>query len=36
MVSEFLTEVDGWLRLKPAEIEQYPMVPVEAKVACRN
>jgi len=31
MVSEFLTEVDGHLKLKPTDIEQYPTVPVEAR-----
>jgi len=31
MVSEFLTEVDGRLKLKPTDIEQYPTVPVEAR-----
>src|SRR6266498_46436 len=30
MISEFLTEVNECLKLKPAEIEQYPTVPVEA------
>ncbi|RIA88737.1 hypothetical protein C1645_825920 [Glomus cerebriforme] len=31
MVSEFLTEVDRRLKLKPEEIEQHPTVPVEAR-----
>ena len=31
MVSEFLTEVDGYLKLKPEEIEQHSTVPVEAR-----
>ena len=31
MVSEFLTEVDGRLRLKPADIEKYPIVLIEAR-----
>ncbi|UZO25046.1 uncharacterized protein OCT59_017333 [Rhizophagus irregularis] len=31
MISEFLTEVDGRLKLKPENIEQYPNVPVEAR-----
>ena len=31
MVSEFLIEVNECLKLKPAEIEQYPTVPVEAR-----
>jgi hypothetical protein len=31
MVSKFLTEVDGRLRLKPADIEKYPMILVEAR-----
>jgi len=31
MVSEFLTEVDGRLKLKPTDIEQYPTIPAEAR-----
>ena len=31
MVSEFLTEVDGRLKLKLTDIEQYPTVPAEAR-----
>ncbi|CAB4474979.1 unnamed protein product [Rhizophagus irregularis] len=31
MVSEFLTEIDGRLKLKPTDIEQYPTVPAEAR-----
>ncbi len=30
MVSEFLTEIDGHLRLQPDDIEKYPNVPKEA------
>lgn len=31
MISKFLTEVDGRLKLKPENIEQYPNVPVETR-----
>src|SRR3954470_22348043 len=31
MVSEFLTEIDGRLRLQPTDIEKYPNIPKEAR-----
>jgi hypothetical protein len=31
MVSEFLTEVDGRLKLKPVNIENHPTIPIEAR-----
>jgi len=30
MVSKFLTEVNKRLKLKPTDIEQYPIIPAEA------
>ena len=35
MVSEFLTEIDGRLRLKQADIEKHPHVPEEARCYLR-